>query len=74
MRSQVVNTAWAVMALLAAECPDHGAIVRACRLIMARQKPNGEWPQEAIEGIFNKSTAISYPNYKFSWSAVAPLA
>jgi lanosterol synthase len=35
---------------------------------MRRQQPNGEWLQENIEGIFNKSCAISYPNYKFSFT------
>lgn len=28
---------------------------------------DGSWPQEAIEGVFNKSCAISYPNFKFSF-------
>ena len=28
---------------------------------------DGSWPQEAIEGIFNKNCAISYPNFKFSF-------
>jgi lanosterol synthase len=28
---------------------------RAVRLIMERQMGNGEWVQEAIEGVFNKS-------------------
>jgi lanosterol synthase len=28
---------------------------RAIRLIMERQQENGEWLQEAIEGVFNKS-------------------
>ena len=34
---------------------------------MERQQPNGEWLQEAIEGVFNKSCMISYPNYKFTF-------
>lgn len=34
---------------------------------MSRQKPNGEWGQEAIEGVFNKTTSVTYPNYKFAW-------
>ena len=38
------------------------------QLLMARQQPNGEWLQENIEGIFNKSCALSYPNYKFSFT------
>lgn len=29
---------------------------------------DGSWPQEAIEGVFNKNVAISYPNFKFSFT------
>jgi lanosterol synthase len=28
---------------------------------------DGSWPQEAIEGVFNKNCTISYPNFKFSF-------
>ena len=35
---------------------------------MERQQPNGSWKQEQIEGIFNHNCAISYPNYKFSFT------
>jgi lanosterol synthase len=45
--SQVINTAWAVIALLVAKCPDHEAIKKGCRLIMSRQQKNGEWLLEA---------------------------
>ncbi|KAI8873569.1 terpene synthase [Ramicandelaber brevisporus] len=34
------------------------------RLIMSRQQPNGEWLQEGVEGVFNKSCTLAYPNYK----------
>ncbi|EKD19457.1 uncharacterized protein L3040_002666 [Drepanopeziza brunnea f. sp. 'multigermtubi'] len=63
--SQVVMTAWAIIGLLEASYPDRAPIERGLRLIMRRQQPNGEWLQEAIEGVFNKSCMISYPNYKF---------
>ncbi|KAL5037723.1 hypothetical protein BDEG_25741 [Batrachochytrium dendrobatidis JEL423] len=63
--SQVVQTSWAVLALLSAKYPYAIPIKRAIALIMSRQLPNGEWPQEAIEGVFNKNCMISYPNYKF---------
>ncbi|KAK0250659.1 hypothetical protein B0A54_01524 [Friedmanniomyces endolithicus] len=63
--SQVVQTAWVVIALVRAQSPDREAIARAVRLLMRRQRPNGEWLQEGIEGVFNKSCMISYPNYKF---------
>jgi len=58
-------TAWACIGLLEAHYPDLEPIKRGLKLIMSRQQPNGEWLQEAIEGVFNKSCMISYPNYKF---------
>ncbi|KAI5813548.1 terpenoid cyclases/protein prenyltransferase alpha-alpha toroid [Pyronema omphalodes] len=62
--SQVVNTAWACIALMNARYPDREPIERGIRLLRERQQRNGEWLQEAIEGVFNKSCMISYPNYK----------
>lgn len=53
--SQVVMTAWALIGLMAAESSDRAAIERGVRLIMSRQQANGEWLQEGIEGVFNKS-------------------
>lgn len=63
--SQIVMTSWAIIGLLAAEYPDRNPVERAVKLIMGRQQGNGEWKQEGIEGVFNKSVMISYPNYKF---------
>ncbi|KAL3423098.1 lanosterol synthase [Phlyctema vagabunda] len=63
--SQVVMTAWVCIGLLEAKYPERAPIEKAIKLIMSRQQPNGEWLQEAIEGVFNKSCMISYPNYKF---------
>ncbi len=58
-------TAWALIALMTAKYPDVEPIKKGIKLLMDRQQPNGEWLQEAIEGVFNKSCMISYPNYKF---------
>ncbi|KAL2040524.1 hypothetical protein N7G274_006503 [Stereocaulon virgatum] len=69
--SQVVMTSWAIIGLMAAEYPDRRPIERAVRLIMGRQQKNGEWLQEGIEGVFNKSVMISYPNYKFTFTIKA---
>ncbi|KAG2198471.1 hypothetical protein INT47_004458 [Mucor saturninus] len=66
--SQVVNTAFSVMALLDAKYPDKEPIRRGIEFIMKRQQANGEWLQESIEGVFNKNCMISYPNYKFAFS------
>ncbi|KAJ3115426.1 Lanosterol synthase (Oxidosqualene--lanosterol cyclase) [Phlyctochytrium bullatum] len=64
-KSQVVNTAWAVLSLLTARYPEKEPIERAVALLMRRQQSTGEWLQESIEGVFNKNCMISYPNYKF---------
>ncbi|RKF53282.1 Lanosterol synthase [Golovinomyces cichoracearum] len=61
-KSQVVNTAWAVLALIYAGYPDPTPIQRGLNLILtrpqlieSRQRPNGEWLQEAVEGVFNQT-------------------
>lgn len=64
-QSQVVQTAWALLALIYGRCPDTAAIRRGCQLIMSRQRPDGSWLQEDTEGIFNKNCAIDYPAFKF---------
>ncbi|TFK45957.1 terpene synthase [Heliocybe sulcata] len=63
-RTQVVQTAWAAMALMYAQYPDPVPIERAVKLVMSRQQRDGSWPQEAIEGVFNKNCMITYPNFK----------
>jgi lanosterol synthase len=60
-------TSWALIGLMKAGYPDVRVLKKGIKLIMDRQQPNGEWLQEAIEGVFNKSCMISYPNYKFTF-------
>ncbi|KAJ3190238.1 Lanosterol synthase (Oxidosqualene--lanosterol cyclase) [Gaertneriomyces sp. JEL0708] len=67
-QTQVVQTAWAVMALMAAKYPHKEAIRRGIDLIASRQKPDGRWEQEGIEGVFNRNAMIVYPNYKFCFT------
>lgn len=66
--SQVVQTAWATMALIYGRYPHPEPIERAVRLVMSGQNPDGSWPQEALEGIFNKTVTIAYPLFKSSFS------
>lgn len=56
--SQVVNTSWVVLSLLAVGYPDREPIRRGIKLIEDRQQPSGEWLQENIEGVFNKVGAL----------------
>ena len=58
-KSQVVNTAWTCIALLYAEYPDKEPIRRGLQMMLKRQQANGEWLQEAIEGVFNCSAYVS---------------
>ena len=41
--------------MIEAGFPDKEPLRKAVELIMQRQQENGEWLQEAIEGVFNKS-------------------
>jgi len=60
--SQVVNTAWAVLALMKAR-HHKKPIERGIKLLMQLQHPNGDWTQESVSGVFNANCAISYPAY-----------
>ncbi|XP_068602497.1 lanosterol synthase [Brachionichthys hirsutus] len=62
--AQVHNTCWALLGLMAARHPDRQAIERGVRLLLDRQLPDGDWPQENVAGVFNKSCAISYTCYR----------
>ncbi|KAG7258613.1 hypothetical protein CRUP_036331, partial [Coryphaenoides rupestris] len=44
--------------------PDRWSIERGVQLLIDRQLSNGDWPQENISGVFNKSCAISYTSYR----------
>lgn len=64
-QSLVVQTSWAVIALILGGYPDRKPIDKAIKLIMERQSLAGEWKFEDVEGVFNHSCAIEYPTYKF---------
>lgn len=65
-KSQVVQTAWVCIALMEAGYPDKEPIKKALQMIVGRQRRNGEWEQEAIEGVFNKSWYVLPSEYTFT--------
>jgi squalene cyclase len=62
--SGVVNTAWALLALMAAGTSDRDAVRRGIQYLMTEQLPNGDWKQEGIAGVFNRACGISYTQYR----------
>uniref|UniRef100_A0A672MKF8 Terpene cyclase/mutase family member n=1 Tax=Sinocyclocheilus grahami TaxID=75366 RepID=A0A672MKF8_SINGR len=61
--SQIHNTCWALLGLMAVRYPDIRVIEQGIQGLIDRQLPNGDWPQN-ISGVFNKSCAISYTSYR----------
>ncbi|MDD5266399.1 MAG: terpene cyclase/mutase family protein [Methylococcales bacterium] len=62
--SQVVNTAWALLALMAADFGDKKVIETGINVLLKRQMDGGDWAQENISGVFNYNCMITYANYR----------
>jgi len=62
--SGVVNTAWALLALMAAKSKEVEAVRRGIEYLTSQQLPNGDWKQEGIAGVFNRACGISYTQYR----------
>jgi squalene/oxidosqualene cyclase-like protein len=73
-KGQVVQTAWALLALIRAldvikidddECKNiKQACAKGVAFLEQSQLENGDWEQQAIAGVFNKSCAITYTAYR----------
>ncbi|MBI4956789.1 MAG: FAD-dependent oxidoreductase [Myxococcales bacterium] len=62
--SQVIQTAWALCALLEAQDPDFEVLERGARFLAARQEPDGRWPQEEPAGVFFHTALLHYELYR----------
>lgn len=62
--SQVINTAWALLALQVADSDNKEAIQRGIDLLLERQLDDGDWEQENISGVFNYNCMITYSAYR----------
>ena len=47
-----------------ADIRDRAALDRARDFLMKRQLPTGDWAQEGITGVFNRSCGITYTAYR----------
>jgi squalene/oxidosqualene cyclase-like protein len=60
----VVNTSWALLALVKGGMGGREEVRRGVRYLVERQLPSGDWPQEGISGVFNRSCGITYTAYR----------
>ena len=62
--SQVIQTAWALMALLEAGDPDWTAITRGVGFLLEAQTADGSWPRQDVAGVYARSGLLDYPLYR----------
>ena len=62
--SQVIQTAWALMALLEAGDSDWAAISRGARFLLDTQDAEGGWPKQDMVGVFFRTALLDYVLYR----------
>lgn len=62
--STVVCTAWALLGLMAGDCHNVGAVQRGIEFLIRRQQSTGDWAQENISGVFNRTIGITYTAFR----------
>ena len=63
-QSQVIQTAWALLALLEAEESNWTAIARGARFLLDVQEADGGWPKQDMAGVFFRTALLDYVLYR----------
>ncbi|MCY4104417.1 MAG: FAD-dependent monooxygenase [bacterium] len=62
--SQVIQTAWAMLALLEAGDSDWAAIAQGARFLLDSQDADGQWPRQDGAGVFFRTAVLDYGLYR----------
>ncbi len=62
--SQVIQTAWALIALLEAGETDWAAISRGAGFLVDAQEADGTWPKQDMAGVFFRTALLDYVLYR----------
>ncbi len=62
--SQVIQTAWALIALLKADETDWAAISRGAGFLLNTQEADGTWPKQDMPGVFFRTALLDYVLYR----------
>ena len=62
--SQVIQTAWALIALLEAGDSNWPAISRGARFLINAQDADGGWPRQDMAGVFFRTALLDYVLYR----------
>ena len=62
--SQIIQTAWALIALLEADSPNWSAISRGARFLVEAQREDGTWPRQDMAGVFFRTALLDYVLYR----------
>ncbi len=63
-KSTAVQTAWALSSLVRCGLANTATAKRGAAFLIKRQQHDGDWPEEPLVGVFNKTTLIDYENYR----------
>ena len=62
--SQVIQTAWAMIALLEAGDSNWTAISQGARFLLDTQEADGTWPRQDMAGVFFRTALLDYVLYR----------
>jgi len=62
--SQVIQTAWALSALIEAGESNWTSISRGAHFLLDMQRPDGTWPKQDMAGVFFRTALLDYVLYR----------